>query len=42
MCFSSQVTSGTPLERYSANACSGCSSRSGRFDVAVGAIVGGR
>ena len=36
MCFSSQITCGTPSERYSANALSGCSSRSGRVEVAVG------
>ena len=42
MCFSSQITVGTPSARNPANASSGCSSTSGRFDVAVGDIAGGR
>ena len=42
MCFSSQTTCATPAVRNSANASAGCSSASGRCEVAVGAIVGGR
>jgi hypothetical protein len=42
MCFSSQITRATPSARYAANASAGCSSRSGRAEVATGAIVGGR
>ena len=42
MCFSSQITAVMPSAAYPANASAGCSSRSGRADVAHGAMVGGR